>query len=53
MNVIVRRATAGRYVASAAHARNWRIILFCYLALLPVLALFAYVRIIRSAAASC
>jgi len=44
MNVIVAAPRlAGAWFRS--HARNWRIILFCYLALAPVMALFAYVRI--------
>ena len=47
-------ATLGRLEARGAPAvslwtrvarQNWRIILFCYLALVPVLALFAYVRV--------
>src|SRR5262245_45812339 len=35
-----------RLLGRRALPQNWRIILFCYVALLPVLALFAYVRII-------
>src|SRR5258707_13506196 len=41
-----RFGVAARLQRWRAEQPNWRIILFCYLALAPVLALFAYVRVV-------
>src|SRR5262249_61803906 len=38
-------ATAGRRRRSRFIPADWRLLLFCYTALAPVLALFAYVRV--------
>src|SRR5476649_1917486 len=43
---IGRFGVAARFQRWLADQANWRIILFCYLALAPVLALFFYVRVI-------